>query len=94
MRRQGTGIGLLTASLLAFVGCHSEPYLRPPKPPEALVAPPIEEVRFSQPPEYPKNLLNEDHIKKPNGAGKDAGDPNSMPHNGMNRPGGPTPGGT
>jgi hypothetical protein len=88
MRRQWTGLGLLTAALLVFAGCKKEPYLRPPKPPEQLVTPPIEEVRFTQPPEYPKNTLNEDRLKKPNN-GKDAGDPNAMPHNGVNRPGGP-----
>jgi hypothetical protein len=89
MRRRGTGLGLLTATLLAFTGCHKEAYLRPPKPPEQLIAPPVEEARFSQPPEFPKNVLNEDHIKKPNGD-KDSGDPGSMPRGGMSRPGGPS----
>ena len=45
MRRQWTGLVLLTAALLVFAGCKKEPYLRPPKPPEQLVAPPVEEAR-------------------------------------------------
>jgi hypothetical protein len=80
---------LLTAALIAFAGCQKEAYLRPPKPPETLVAPPVEDVRFSQPPEYPKNLLNEDRIKKPNSA-KDSGAPGNMPHAGPTMSGGPS----
>jgi hypothetical protein len=88
MRRQWTGLALLTAALLVFSGCKKDAFLRPPKPPEQLVAPPVEEVRFTLPPEYPKNVLNEDKLKKPN-EGKDSGNPSAMPHNGMNQPGGP-----
>jgi hypothetical protein len=89
MRRRGTGLGLLTAALVIFAGCQKDPFLRPPKPPDQLIAPPVEEARYSQPPEYPKNVLNEDRIKKP-GGDKDAGGPGTMPRGGMNRPGGPT----
>jgi hypothetical protein len=89
MRRRRMGIGLLTAVLVAFAGCKKEPYLRPPKPPEQLIAPPVEDARFSQPPDFPKNVMNEDKLKKPAGADKDAGAPGSMPHGGMSRPGGP-----
>jgi hypothetical protein len=88
MQRQGTVSGLLLASLIAFAGCQTQPFLRPPKPPEQLVAPPVEDGRFSQPPEYPKNVLNEDRIKRPNSE-KDNGDPSAMPRGGMSRPGGP-----
>jgi hypothetical protein len=89
MRRRGKGLGLLTASLLALTGCQKEAFLRPPKPPEQLIAPPTDDVRFSQPPEFPKNVLNEDRIKKPNSE-KDSGAPGTMPHGGaMGRPGGP-----
>jgi hypothetical protein len=79
----------MVALVLAFAGCRTEPYLRPPKPPETLVAPPVEEARFSQPPEYPKSVLNEDRIKKPN-SDKDQGAPGTMPRGGMSRPGGPS----
>jgi hypothetical protein len=88
MRRRWTGFGILTAALLVFTGCKKEPYLRPPKPPETLVAPPVEEARFSQPPEYPKNVLNEDKLKKPTGD-KDSGAPGGLPKGGMSKPGGP-----
>jgi hypothetical protein len=87
MRKWGTGIGLL-AALIAVTGCKKEPYLRPPKPPEQLLTPPVEDARFSQPPEYPKNVLNEDKIRKPTGTDKDAGTPGSVPK-GIQRPGGP-----
>lgn len=88
MQRQGTGLGLLLAALIAFAGCQTQPYLRPPKPPEQLVAPPAEDVRYSQPPDYPKSVLNEDRIRKPNGD-KDNGDPSAMPRGGMSKSGGP-----
>jgi hypothetical protein len=74
--------------LIAFAGCRTEPFLRPPKAPEQLVAPPADDARFSSPPDYPKSVLNEDRIRKPNGD-KDAGDPSAMPHGGMNKGGGP-----
>jgi hypothetical protein len=90
MRRQWTGLVLLTAALFILAGCKKDPYLRPPKAPEQLVAPPVEEARYTLPPEYPKSVLNEDRIKKP-GSDKDAGGPGAMPHNNVNRPGGPTP---
>ena len=79
MRRWGTGFGLLAVTLFALTGCKKEPYLRPPKPPEQLLTPPAEEARFSQPPDYPKNVLNEDRIRKPTGADKDANTPGSLP---------------
>jgi hypothetical protein len=82
------GMGVLTAALLALTGCQKDAYLRPPKPPEVLMAPPAEELRFSQPPEYPKSVLNEDRIKKPTGSDKE-GTPGSMPRGGMTQPGGP-----
>ena len=88
MQRQGTALRLVLAAMITFAGCQTQPFLRPPKPPEQLVAPPVEDARFSQPPEYPKNVLNEDRIKKPNGE-KDNGDPNAMPRGGLNRAGGP-----
>jgi hypothetical protein len=73
--------------VVAFAGCKKDPYLRPPKPTEQLIAPPVEDARFSQPPDYPKNVLNEDKLKKP-GSDKDTGPPGAMPK-GMTRPGGP-----
>jgi hypothetical protein len=90
MRRR-LGIGLLTAAVLAFAGCKKDPYLRPPKPPEQLIASPVDDARFSQPPDFPKNVMNEDKIKRPN-ADKDTGAPGTMPHGGMSRPGGPSGG--
>jgi hypothetical protein len=88
MRLQGTGLVLLTATLLALTGCQKDSFIRPPKPPEQLISPPADEARFSQPPDFPKNVLNEDRIRKPN-SDKDSGDPGNMPKGGLNRPGGP-----
>ncbi len=86
MLRWGKAFGLLSATLLALAGCKTQPFIRPPKPPEQLIAPPIEEARFSQPPEYPKYTLNEDKIKKPAGVNKDKeqglGSPGGMPRPG------------
>jgi hypothetical protein len=82
------GIGLLTAAVITFAGCKKDPYLRPPKAPEQLIAPPVEDPRFSQPPDYPKSVLNEDKLKKP-GSDRDTGAPGTMPKGGMTRPGGP-----
>lgn len=86
MRKQGTGFGLLTAALLTLVGCHAEPFVRPPKPVEELRDPPVEDARFSQPPNYPKGVLNEDKIRKPE---KDIATPGGLPRGSQGRPGGP-----
>jgi hypothetical protein len=82
VRRLQSGLGLLLAALLGLTGCNStEPRVRPPKPPEEYAVPPNEELRFAQPPEYPKDLLNGDNLIRP----KD----NSNPGMGPGGPGGP-----
>jgi hypothetical protein len=56
------GFGLLIISL---TGCWStQPSLRPPPRADEYILPPAEEARFSNPIEYPKELLNADGLKK------------------------------
>jgi hypothetical protein len=65
-RQLGRSIGLVLATLLGLVGCHSNyNSLRPPKPPEDYTPPPKEDLRFSLPVEYPKNSLNSDNLIRP-----------------------------
>lgn len=60
MRGTWTGLGLLTACLLA-AGCASDDHLvKPPPRPAELVRPPADDPRFDGPPKYPKDTLNSD----------------------------------
>jgi hypothetical protein len=55
-------IGLPLATLLGALGCQSDANLRPPKQPEAFNLPPENDPKFSQPTEYPRQLLFQDSI--------------------------------
>lgn len=83
-RRFWSGLGLLFTALAGLTGCSwNGPQMRPPKQPDEIVVPPAEDLRFSQPPDFPKNTLNNDNLIRP----KDNGSP------GLNGPGGPGGGG-
>jgi hypothetical protein len=70
MRRTRTGVRWFGAALLAFVGCTmSEPNGKPPLH-EVWNLPPGDDARFSSPPAFPKETLNQDTIRK---------DPNAQP---------------
>jgi hypothetical protein len=59
--------------LLMTLGCWTaKPNLKPPPHPEELVVPPSAEARFSTPPQFPKEAMNENPLKK------NAKDPSSM----------------
>jgi hypothetical protein len=65
MRRDGNGLRWLGAALFCLAGCWTtKPEYRPPKHPEEFVAPPSGDARFSQPPAYPKQLLNNPDLFK------------------------------
>jgi hypothetical protein len=56
-----TGLGLLTACLLALAGCASDDHLVKPPPRHGdVVRPPDDDPRFSGPPKYPKGTLESD----------------------------------
>ncbi len=61
--RRGTG-RWLGAVLLALAGCYTpDPDLKP-KIPEEYVLPPRDDTRFSSPPQFPKETLDQDILKK------------------------------
>ena len=64
---RGTRVMLfgLGAALLCLPGCwHTDSNLHPPKQPEEFRLPPEDDPRFSNPPSYPKGVLNQDYLKK------------------------------
>jgi hypothetical protein len=70
------GLGLLAAALLGLVGCATDNQVKAPKHPEEYNVPPEDDRRYSQPPEYAKELLNKDVIVKPDkGDGGPGGPP-------------------
>jgi hypothetical protein len=81
MRGTWNGLVWLAVTLLSLTGCTTtEDHLRPPKRPEEYTVPP-DDRRYSQAPEYPKEMLNNDVLQAKN---KDNGP-------GGNGPGGPGP---
>jgi hypothetical protein len=66
VRRLGEGAILLVVALAGLLGCQpSYNHLRPPKAAEDYTPPPKDDLRFSQPVEYPKNTLNSDNLIRP-----------------------------
>ncbi len=81
---RGRVLGLLLGMLLGLMGCQSaEVRTRPPKAPEDYSPPPEQDLRFSQPPEYPKDTLNKDNLIRP----KDSNDPSGAGGMGGGGPG-------
>jgi hypothetical protein len=67
-------LGLVLGALLGLAGCQSaEVRTRPPKPPEDYTPPPEQDLRFSQPTEYPKDTLNKDNLIRPKDSSDTAG---------------------
>ena len=66
MRTWWQGVCWLTAGLLAVAGCVSTPRPKIQKPAhvETFTLPPSDDSRFSAPPSYPKDVLNQDLSKK------------------------------
>ena len=65
MRRTWVALGWLGAGLLLAVGCKTpEPNLKPPPHPEELTVPPQDDSRYSKPPAFPDNTINQYDRKK------------------------------
>ena len=68
-----------SALLLTALGCWTtEPSVKPPPRPDELLAPPTNELRYSTPPNYPKEALRDFTPKKKddlNGPGAGPGGP-------------------
>jgi hypothetical protein len=70
MHRRWDALVVVALALLGTSGCHSTDNIRkPPKHPDELTVPPMEDTRFSLPPQYPENKLNQDDIPRPNKGG-------------------------
>jgi hypothetical protein len=52
--------GLLAATAFVLAGCATSDPTKVPKHKEEYTLPPGEDARFSQPPAYPKDVLNQD----------------------------------
>jgi hypothetical protein len=82
-RRLWQGLRVVLALVATLGGCSSRDIaLKPPKHHEEIVVPPVEEAKFSKPPQYPAEVLNQDAMAKtgPNGVN---GMPNMSAMNGM-----------
>ncbi len=83
MRGKWTVVAVSLMGVIAFLGCKSEPKLKPPPHPEELVIPPTADARFSSP-DYPKAAFKSDNDKKkdpdalPGMAGRSMSGPNRM----------------
>jgi hypothetical protein len=64
MGRTWRGLVLAAAVVCGLAGCHKADYLQPPKPKDEFVPPPTDDPRFSNPPNYPAKLLNQDNMRK------------------------------
>jgi hypothetical protein len=64
MRRTRGGICCLAAAIVAWAGCHTaDSSLKPPLH-EEYILPPTDDARFSSPPTYPKDSLDNAQFKK------------------------------
>jgi hypothetical protein len=72
---RGAGLrfwGAMGMLLSVLAGCHwtnPNQALRPPKHPEEYTVPPEDDLRFCQPPQYPKDVLNKDNLIQPKNGG-------------------------
>lgn len=64
----------MAAALLALCGCANDSHIKPPKIEHEYVLPPPNDSRFSNPPQFPSNSLNQGP-KKPSGDSSPAGAP-------------------
>jgi hypothetical protein len=85
MRRSWRGLKLMLVIAVTAVGCSSRDIaMKPPKHPEEIAVPPVEDGKFSKPPQYPDGTLNQgDPTRAQNG-----GAPNLNAMNGMGSRGG------
>jgi hypothetical protein len=75
MGRTGTGLVVLGAALLVFLGCKHDETLKPPKQDPVYNLPPNDQ-RYSSYPKFPDNTLNQ-FPKRYDPEGPDAGSPAS-----------------
>jgi hypothetical protein len=83
--------GLLAATVYILAGCASSDPHKAPKHPEEFTVPPSEDARYSQPPTFPKDAMNQDR----NPLAVYDGNPlkGSKGGAGVGRSGGPSPSG-
>jgi hypothetical protein len=83
MREKWMAVAISLISICAFLGCKSEPKLKPPAHPEELKLPPLADQRYSSP-DYPKAAFKSDNDKKkdpdelPGMAGRSMSGPNRL----------------
>ncbi len=63
MRGKWVVVTITLIGVSAFVGCKSEPKLKPPPHPEELTIPPLADERYKTP-DYPKAAFKSDNDKK------------------------------
>jgi hypothetical protein len=64
MRRRRVGLGLLSATLLTLAGCQTPNTTIKPPLHEEYTLPPADDSRFSSPPNYPKEAIDNNPLKK------------------------------
>ena len=64
MRGARVGMGLLAATLLSFAGCQTANTTIKPPLHEEYTLPPSDDSRFSSPPAYPKEAVDNSQFKK------------------------------
>src|SRR5262249_26044843 len=80
MLASGVKMRWLGALLLAVAGCTSTtPELKPPEQPEELTGPPAGDLRFSRPPSYPPETLNNTALGKKSAPGLSGSGPGGAP---------------
>ena len=62
MRMVWIGLGLAAAAAFVLAGCATSEPSKIPKHAEEYTVPPVEDARYSRPPDFPKNTLNQDRI--------------------------------
>jgi hypothetical protein len=89
MRGNWLKLGLFGVAYLGLAGCLTPD--APPKPvlpPEEVRLPPADDPRFSQPPTFPKETLNQGLISKDRNKDKEDGIPSNFRGPGRGGPGG------